>query len=255
MSQVQPEEYGIFTHSVHLLGTARRAHERLDDGRPALQPGNHDDGLTAIFFSAAFLEAFLNELIAKAQGVGAIPGRDHSTVARFATIITEAENERATVRLRYQLARTLLSGEAYDKSTPPYEDFKLLFQIRDTIAHPPPMTFRFDKGVLHMSTDKLDVRLQQKKLAPKYMPRVKPIPGSAFTSRAVARWAINSAIAMAHSVLEALPAGDFRDRVRKSYDEYLVPISGPSSNDDAWTKEGITWTASNPRRTINTDAR
>jgi hypothetical protein len=59
VSQVAPEEYGIFNYAVPLLRIAKRAHGRLDDGRPANQPGNLDEGLTAIFFSAAFLEAFL----------------------------------------------------------------------------------------------------------------------------------------------------------------------------------------------------
>jgi hypothetical protein len=106
MSQVAPEQYGIIQHAVTLLRVAKNAHDRLDDGRPAKQPGNSDDGLIAIFFSAAFLEALLNELIAKARGIGGTKGRDHPDIVRFAVIAGEAERERAAVRLRYQLARS-----------------------------------------------------------------------------------------------------------------------------------------------------
>jgi hypothetical protein len=133
----------------------------------------------------------------------------------------------------------VLDGALYDKSAVLYDDFDLLIRIRDFIAHPPPFTLLFTPPTLSGSTDNVEGRLAAKGLAPRYRPDVKPIPGSSFTSRAVARWAINTAVAMARSVLDGLPAGEFSEHVRLWYRD-VVPISGPSSNDRDWEKKGVT---------------
>jgi hypothetical protein len=240
MSQRKAERTGIYYLAGDTLDVARKAHDRLDDGRPAQQPGDSDEGFTAIVFSAVALEAFISELGGLATGLGGGKGHEHHKVRQLGILLAEAEAGRESVRFKYQLAKTILSGHPYDKGTQPYQDFDLLIKLRDSIVHPKPATFVFEGGDLRQSDDTLRIRMEERGIVPKLLTHVRMVPLSWLTSRLVARWAINASVTMVRTVLDGLPRGDFRTRVRKGYIHHFRPISGPSSNEGPWIKPGIT---------------
>ena len=109
--------------------------------------------------------------------------------------------------MKFLLAKVIFTGQAYDKGKPPYQDFKLLMDLRNDIVHlkptvnpkgewsvQPPKSVKslVSKGVLGKSdtNDKSWFRLIGKPDA--------------------ARWAYNATAEMVQSILKIVPEGSFK---------------------------------------------
>jgi hypothetical protein len=51
-------------------------------------------------------------------------------------LLEQLEKDRVQARSKYLLASKLLPGHALDPGAPPYQDFSLLIDLRNALAHP-----------------------------------------------------------------------------------------------------------------------
>ena len=189
---------GYFLSSGVLYLVAKKAYDRTKSA-PSGSARNQDDALTALLFSAATLEAFIEELALHAQsGMRLFPTA--SSLQALAQVLKEVEASRGSVRLKYLVAKVILSGSSYDKGTQPYQDFDLLFTIRDAIVHMKPER-------VTQEPHKIVAALSARGLCEPENHHVKSSWVHQITTRAVARWACNVVRDMVNSVRECFPEG------------------------------------------------
>jgi hypothetical protein len=189
-----PFKNGYISSSGGLLATAKRAYHR------AAREGNHptetlDNSLTAVLMACAALEGYINEsfaLIREGPGMKKCPERAKA----FADILQEAEDSRGSTRLKYQMGLAVLTGKPFAKGTPPYQDFDLLFSIRDELMH-----HKLEK--LTEEPHKLVKRLRSKHLCADDAGVKQSWHGLVFTP-ATAKWACNTAVHMINTIQAAL---------------------------------------------------
>jgi len=123
---------GAFLNAGSLYLLAWDACQRLKPVEDQLAD-SHRDALVAVLFSAATLEAFVSDFSFMARTLGGV----HSIPAlkSVAALLDEAEDGHASVRLKYLLAKFLVTGEPYNKGAAPFQDFDLLIRLRDAIVH------------------------------------------------------------------------------------------------------------------------
>ena len=181
---------GYFLNSGILFGVAVSAYERtksvLSDNA-----GGQNDALVAILFSAATLEAFVMELALLADGDSKLFGR--TDLQALADILDETESSRASIRLKFLLAKLILSGKPYEKGSLPYQDFETLFALRDAIVHLKPEKITGDPH-------KILQRLRAKDLCEPPEPHATGSWLGQVSTRSVARWACNVVVDMIQSL-------------------------------------------------------
>jgi len=191
-------EGSYFLSSGVLYMVAKKAYDRTKSA-PSDSARNQDDALTALLFSAATLEAFIAELAFYAQSSMRFCPTP-SPVQALASVLKEVEASRGSVRLKYLVAKAILSGDTYDKGTQPYQDFDLLFTIRDAIVHMKPER-------INQEPHKIVAALSARGLCDPEDPHAKSSWLHQITTRAVARWACNVVRDMVNSVRECFPDG------------------------------------------------
>ncbi len=190
---------GYFMHSGILFSVAKAAYQRTTSA-PSDRTGGQNDTLVAILFSAATLESFIMETALTAEGVGNMGGTP-MLIRDMATAIHEAENSRGSARLKYILAKAILPGDSYDKGAQPFQDFDLLFSLRDHIVHMKPEKITEEPH-------KMIKRLQGLNLCAEEEPNVKSSWLSQVSTPAVARWSCNVVARIVQSVRECFPPED-----------------------------------------------
>jgi hypothetical protein len=171
------------------------------------------DTIVAVVFSAVAREAFINELAATASRC---PKNDPHCVKTFASLLSEAEQAKATIRFKYELVRILL--KSYDKGSKLYEDFDLLFSVRDTVIHLKTNDTEFDTAgaIESLSHSKLLKRFRawniHADIDVAQFVAAAPSLLQWFSTRAVARWACNVAAEMVFSILDSIPESQLMAR-------------------------------------------
>lgn len=125
-------------HAGMFFKMARSAYQASVAGGPESKPPWN--AATAIVFSQAASEAFVNEIIALAQ---VVPDA-HPSVRRFASIGKELIKQDINVGIKFLLARVALGGELYDKGANPYADFAFLNKLRNSLVHMKSLAVRVD---------------------------------------------------------------------------------------------------------------
>ena len=92
------------------------------------------DALSSLLFSAAAVEAFINELTSECQRAAQAESADPILI-RFAWGLRAAEDSNATTKHKFELADLLLTGSPPDRGTQVFSDFKVLFGLRNDIMH------------------------------------------------------------------------------------------------------------------------
>jgi hypothetical protein len=173
--------------------------------------GGQRSALISIVFAAMSLEAFLNELIELAQDYGdymeALPA-----ISSFAQLMSDLEKVQGSVETRFNMAHWLLTGRPFAKAEQPFQNFKLLFQLRNDLMHFKP-----------------DPRMEE--AGPKPAPGIiaklhglsilndSPAPDSnrswvhSLGTRAVAEWACNTSSRMTADMVSKLPESGWRHTV------------------------------------------
>ncbi len=165
-----------------------------------------DDGLceynacvvTSIMLSVAFLEAAINELWADcgedycAEQIKSI---SHRKI--MAALWNKSPLKRSTMLEKFELALELNEKPSIPKDTGPYQDVKLLIELRNALVHYEPETM-YDFGYNKNDTE----HKFEKKLRGKFDLNRLTGPGNSFYPDKVlgagcARWAVASAIAFA----------------------------------------------------------
>ena len=181
------------------------------------------EALTAIVFAATALEAFINEVADfAAQPLSREPA-EPSCIA-FAGLMEELEKSRASIVSKFWLGKWVLTAAPYDKGVPPYQDFALLIELRNTLVHSRSLDKLdyCDDEVGFVRTVETEAPAVITKLASKHILAELPGPSAVawttlVTTKATARWACNAASAMALSFLEMFPKSRYGDLMRRFY--------------------------------------
>lgn len=185
---------GFSYNSRTLFRLAKEALSRINSGDSDTSPGQHD-ALAAIVFSTAALEAAVEELsltariAARAQGM---PPYLHT----LAAALELAEEGRASVRVKYNLAKLITTGVTFDRSSQPYQDFSDLVKLRDSVVHLKP-------APVSEAQSKLEERLRAKGICAQRQSRELADWVRCVSTRAVAKWACGVPRRVADAFLEA----------------------------------------------------
>jgi hypothetical protein len=112
-----------------------------------------------------------------------------------ARLIQEVEAARGSVALKYQVAKLALSGVVYEKGAQPYQDFDLLFKLRNAIVH---MDAEPVTATPHKTIRLIDKKLCRPLGADEEVNWVQHI-----ATPATGIWACNSALLMVLSLCES----------------------------------------------------
>lgn len=177
------------------------------DLKPAREYAGVYNVLTTIIFAAMSAEGFINELEDVAK-TAATNDPEHAT--ELGAVLSVIESSRGSIRLKYLMALNVLSGRTFDAGRFPFQDFNLLFTLRDELVHLKPkdrITINPDHTIDTSAFPRVVTDLRHRSLL------VLPDGGtmgswlSLISSRAVAFWACQTVSAMVNTILDAIPAG------------------------------------------------
>ena len=173
-----------------------------------------DNVVIAIVFSVVGAEAFINESFEMASQ--SRPGEfDQKRIVAFAELGKQIEESRGSLELKYQVARWIFAGEAFDGSAAPYQDFALLTAVRNALIHYKLVDkfYATEDGPLRMEIPKIVEQLRSKNVLADSPSHVGTPWLSRITTPAMARWACLSSAAMIKEIVEIAPKGVFRTRI------------------------------------------
>ena len=123
---------------VHLAAEARDAAVQVEEADSRAWPMR--DALSAILFSALATEAFINELpeaaFRDAYALRSLQLPAVPILNELATTLGVMVAAREKIQLKYQAARRILTGRAFDRGAAPYQDFDRLIALRNDLVHP-----------------------------------------------------------------------------------------------------------------------
>lgn len=175
--------------------------------------------LASVIFTAMSTEAFVNELPELAADAAKNPA-EPGWVKALGEVLADAEDSRASIKSKYQLASLVLTGKVFDKGAQPFQDFALLVDVRNLVVHWKPREAVRRKeadGALTSETEIMS-RLEQRgaiKTAGDFLPKsVRHGESVTIGSDLLAEisvqsmgvWACGAAAAMVNAVLDAIPA-------------------------------------------------
>jgi hypothetical protein len=182
------------------------------------------------------VEGFINEL----GECAAFTIQDHEeppAIAAVATVLATTEDSRGSTEAKYMLAHLALTGNAYDRGGPPYQEFALLLEARNALVHHKPERWvsRGDGSeALYRQAASVRKKLEERHLT---CEAAAFYPFSHLTdlirTRAVARWAINTAWSMMQSIITAVPESECRKVLMR-----VKPPVSPHSQKKRGGREG-----------------
>jgi hypothetical protein len=128
----KPKHTGVLQNSLYFLVQADReaqsiqVSQKRESGKP--------ETLYSIILASAALEAFINERVEMAVQLCEAASQPTPVIV-FSHVMTDAEESKASLRAKYELARWVLCGQAYDRGGLLYQDFVLLTDLRNSIVH------------------------------------------------------------------------------------------------------------------------
>ena len=173
-----------------------------------LRDGGQRAALVSVIFAAVSLEAFLNELIELAQDFS-LYDDEPSIVLSFASLMSDIEKIQGSVETRFNVAHWMFVGRGYDKSASPFQDFKLLFQVRNDVMHFKPDPLR--EEVAQEPTPRITEKLRDRNIL-----NTSSAPDSSRSwvqtlgTRGVAEWACNTASLVSADMVAKMPASRWR---------------------------------------------
>jgi hypothetical protein len=169
------------------------------------------DGVVALIFAAASLEAFINELGGLAE---TWPASTEPPAAAFASLLATVEASRGATNLKFAVAGVVFTGIPYNRAVPPFQTMDLLFKVRDSIVHlkAEPLEFN-DRGQLESSRPLLE-KVRALNILAEYDPaayvNAAPAWPSLLSTRAAATWACDVAADVVGAVLDSIPVSELR---------------------------------------------
>lgn len=216
--------------SISHLSAAALFSQRASKLEPTLTLGDSasDTGLrehhacvvTSIMLSVAFLEAVINELWAdcsedfELRRTNELPSREV-----MAALWRRSPLKRSTTLEKFELALEINKKPALPRDATPYQDVKLLIDLRNALVHYEPETiFNFSTN----NEDKIPEHIFEKKLRGRFELNRLTGPGNSFYPDKVlgagcACWAVASAVAFADSFFERLGVQPIYAHARSVY--------------------------------------
>lgn len=163
---------GIVYQSFALWSLACDARERAEATVRADSDAYARDATVAVLLAAASTEAFINEftecilLYQKSKNCQDLVTPE---LGNCAAILKEVERDRGSINQKYLWASHLLSGKPFDKGSNPYQDFKMLIDLRNGLMHlKPDDELKYDgHGAIIITPSQNVQTLQQRKFARK----------------------------------------------------------------------------------------
>ena len=202
-----------------LFGVAKQAYSRAAAASPADREHVSNDPLVAIVFAAAAGEAFINELPDLASFPGpANFGPQPPEVASLVSLLGEAEDARASIHLKFLVAKLALSGHTYDRGSNPYQDFATLLELRNSLVH-----FQSERidgrepEEVTVSSARILERLRAKSIL--VQTEDGGVAGLLYlvSTAAAARWACNATAGMIGDLFESIPSSWLQRNVNEFY--------------------------------------
>lgn len=204
-------------------------------GLNALEQSKVDNrsALVSIVFAAASLDAFANELPAFTESaLRTGQARRDDKLQTFGDLMNELEKSRAQLKAKLALAKWILSGVPFDKSSAPYQDFSALVDLRNALIHAKSSVevgIEGDRPVF--GRPKVLETLQQKKLLASVPADSEGMTGASWTEAvstpACARWACNTVAETAKAILSGLPSNEPAwQTIRDVYEEVFKLRNG-----------------------------
>jgi hypothetical protein len=205
----------------HAVAATQRIPPEVGD-----RTGGQSEALTAVVFSVTALEGFINEFADMASTSANWTATD-PRVATLAAIVGELDQSRASLEAKFWFAKWILSGTNYDKGRHPYQDFKLLIDLRNSLIHL--KTDRIEDkppfGTGSASSPACMRGLDARNLTGVFEGNTHTSWVAKISTRAVARWSCDTTAAMGRSILEALPENDVIRQTFASAFNCAAPIA------------------------------
>lgn len=180
--------------------------------------------LIAVVFGVASLECFINE-IGELSLQQSIP-RHPAEVETLGALLKEADESRLSLELKFHLARLALTGQKYDPGTQPYQDFKLLLNLRNWLAHPRPEESEVPPpGANRPATPPTRLEgLRSRNVLAEFPLDSSPHQLLWVRTRAVSRWSCTTVSQMVGSIVEATSPGSLRESMELFYQVFFEPV-------------------------------
>ena len=221
MSNVRPHKIMVtkivnYFHANFLFEIALRAAKA--------KSGVQGQPVVCIVFCATALEAFINECGRLAR---ALPtAKRHKVVDAFASVMSELEDRREALAVKYHLGLLVFKGASWDEGSQPFQDFKLLIALRNELTHMKGDEWRSEIGRAKPDPErraeqypKFVRELQNRGVIPK--PTKSTSWMEQVSNPAVSAWACRTASAMTKEFFASVPDGYFKD----SLAEHLLVAS------------------------------
>lgn len=215
----------MLVNAGHLFHIAEQAYSRLPINGPS-EGADSSDALVAIVFSAAALEAFLNE-----SGELALQSTDSPlesvplALRNVGIAMAQAEDGRGSPQLKYLVGRTILEQQPIDKGQSSYQHLDLLFKIRNEIVHlkPKEKPYHDEQTGLYMhSSNPIVERLRALRILREFPD---PNTSAAFlvliATRRAAQWACLTVAKVVRSFVGVVPQCYYRDSLSCLYRNIL----------------------------------
>ncbi|GAB4578012.1 MAG: hypothetical protein Fur0022_07440 [Anaerolineales bacterium] len=197
---------GFFTNSARLFAIAKQAYERAKAEVSHELSHESNEPLIAIIFSAAAVEAFINEIGVLASHSTSEPASNQ--IQNIGSLLSEIEDARGTTNLKYMVGKFVLTGKAFDKGKNPYQNFALLIELRNSIMHS-----KFDRiKSVRVNDVQIDrppiIKKLPKKILGNFGGDRNPIANwlDLVSTPATAKWACNAASEIIKDMVEAIEA-------------------------------------------------
>lgn len=215
--------------SERLFGISQRAAEQS----ASTIPGPNDSPIIATLFAAAALEGFVNELIewavlerertATRKARESFASVQDDFAVSLAMCLSTAEELRAKTEYKIQKISFMSTRKTMDKGGQPFQDYKLLFDLRDSIVHLKPEYFEIgtDSKIGHSKHSKLVERLRQRKIPISVqsvdLDRLSWLEQISVPE--VGKWAYNAAYFMTQHLVTELPDGQLKKQIERQFQQ------------------------------------
>ena len=191
-------------HSGHILVVARRAYERsLSDSSEAMP---------AIILAALSVECFLNDLAERfSMDLFRTECGEYSDAAHWLGVL---ETSKASTLKKIEAVYFVFRKVDIDRGAQPYQDVRLLFQLRNELAHRKPESTG-DWGLANREKDhephKYVKELASRGIIELPPPNAPPVWSQFVLTASTAKWSYNTATGMMQFLTELFPPGKFSE--------------------------------------------
>jgi hypothetical protein len=218
----------MFADAAVLWGRAKEAFARSEKSSKHDRQLGRMDALDAVVFSVVALEGFINEVSALArQGSLGGPYGNPPSVESLGQLLGEVEKAKGSLRLKFMLVHWVFTGQTYDASRPPFQDFNLLIELRNAVVHHWPMD-SFAQGVggaIEVEAPKLLSKLESKNILAKTESDVQTSWLNRIATPASAGWACDTSSNVVNSVIDMVPECYFKESLKTLYQKHIKPVT------------------------------